>query len=412
LLALQLRGLNYELRAEEEEVSTALLARVDTTWSLAAGLAIIDISRAMNFALMGLRTALKAGDPERLLNAILMTCWIPVMTRIGGRPMADRLLDIATELAALIDTPKAQAVLEQAKATVCNGSSEWENTLLHLENAERIYRNHCTGVSWELATANTLYLYTKYMVGDFVEMGRRAEATIKDASETGDLYSSTIAETFPAPLWHLALDNPAEARRRAKNGLASWSTQGYDVQNAMGWMASGYIDFYEGQPVRFLSSVDKEWQLMCQYGFAQHPAMRGPVLNFWVRSLLAKAALPETTASQRRKLWDQAERKLKMLKESPGDFSAAMYPSTLGEMAEARGDREAALLAFAESEKRYARLAMKAYAVAVQRKRGLVMGVRAGDSLVLDAEEKLRSYGVSKPSRFAGMLVGGRQPKP
>lgn len=410
LLALRLRGLSYR-RRPAADVPRELLLRADTTWSLSAGLVLIDIPRSMNFGLMALRDALKAGEAERLLNAIVMTCWIPIMTRIGGRPLADRLLAIGEELTAQLDTPRARAMLEQSRAVTSHGCSEWKNALHHLREAELLYRNHCTGVSWQLASVNTIHLYTQFVLGDYADMGRRAEATIKDAIESGDLYSQTVAETFPSAFAQLADDRPADALQTVRKGLARWSTRGYDVQNAMGATVTGFIEFYEGRAALLLPYMEEQWAMMSKYGFDKHPAMRPPFLSFWVRAALAKAALPATGAGDREKLWKVAQRKTKMLQRSPGRFGEAAYPCAVAELAEARGDKPAALAGFARSEALYRSLDMKGYAAAVLRRRGSLLGGEQGSSMVREADERLRDCGAVDPQRLAATLAGGWQPQ-
>src|SRR5207247_1696375 len=89
---------------------------------------------------------------------------------------------------------------------------KWKLALERCERAEVILRERCTGVSWEIDTAQMIELSCLANLGETAELQARLAARLLEAEERGDLYAATNFRIGPANLAWLARDAVAEAR--------------------------------------------------------------------------------------------------------------------------------------------------------------------------------------------------------
>ena len=69
MLQLRLRGLGFRER-EESQIAREELVRIDTCWSVAHALSLVDTIRAREFQIRHLLLSLKAGEPYRVARAL------------------------------------------------------------------------------------------------------------------------------------------------------------------------------------------------------------------------------------------------------------------------------------------------------------------------------------------------------
>src|SRR6516162_1556929 len=102
---------------------------------------------------------------------------------------ARMLLDASRLLAERIDQPHALGMLQLAEGIAHFTLGSFAAACERLEQAEGIFRDRCTGATWEMDTAQAFILWTRLYMGDFVAMSRRSSQLLKEALERGDLYA-------------------------------------------------------------------------------------------------------------------------------------------------------------------------------------------------------------------------------
>ena len=169
---LKLRGLSFRKR-DESQISAMDLTRIDLCWSAVAGLSMFEPIRGADFQTRGLLLALEAGEPLRIARALAMEAGHRATV---GAPAADRvasLLAAAQQIAQEIDSPYARGMIEMVRGFASLMLGQWRSARTVLDSAEQIFRDHCTGVTWERDTIHNFALRALVQMGEFGELKQR-----------------------------------------------------------------------------------------------------------------------------------------------------------------------------------------------------------------------------------------------
>src|SRR5262249_8375376 len=145
-------------------------------------------------------------------------------------PRTRRLLEEADALARRIDHPHALGMVALARGAAEFTAGRWHTAPTLLEQAEQIFRDRCTGVAWERATAHVFRLWSLFYLGELAEMSRLSDLLLKEARQRGDLYAAASLGTFTAPMARLADDDPDGARQLLDESLGQWCPRGFHLQ--------------------------------------------------------------------------------------------------------------------------------------------------------------------------------------
>src|SRR5262249_37265864 len=140
----------------------------------------------------------------------------------------------------------------------------WESAWTLCDQAEGIFRTHCTGVMWELSTAHRFALWPLMFLGEVAEIGRRPPALIKEARERDDLYAVTNLSLVIRTFVRLANDEPERARREWRQVIGEWSQQGFHIQHMNRLLDEVQIDLYQGQGGTAWARVTGQWPVLAR----------------------------------------------------------------------------------------------------------------------------------------------------
>src|SRR5262249_51380695 len=189
-LRLRWRGLGFR-RRDVRQIDAGELRRLEICRSAAVGLSMVDPLQGAYFQTRYLLLALRTGEPQHLVQALAME---GAHASIGGcfsRRRTNDLLRAAETLAQQLAQPYPAAMVALAKGIANALEGRWERAWTLCDQAEAIFRTHCTGAMWELSTAHRFALWPLMYLGEVAEMGRRLPALIKEARERNDLYAVT-----------------------------------------------------------------------------------------------------------------------------------------------------------------------------------------------------------------------------
>src|SRR5262249_29210703 len=145
---LRLRGPRFR-RREKERVPAIDLERIDLCWSAVAGLSMFEPIRGADFQARGLWLALRAGEPFRIARAMAMEAAHRATAGLPASRRVNLLLETAGELADRIDSPHARGMIELVRGISALLFGRWKDAGISLGQAEELFRNYCTGVTWE-----------------------------------------------------------------------------------------------------------------------------------------------------------------------------------------------------------------------------------------------------------------------
>ena len=253
-LQLRLRGLRFRERDASGSPAESL-TRIDVCWSAFTGMSLIEPMWSAYYQIRGLLLSLRAGEPYRIARAL--TSEAAHVSTVGGRShdRATFLLRTAEEIARRINHPHVRGMLLLARGMAHYLEGCWRAALTEFDNADKIFRQHCTGVSWEIDTAHTWALWSMTYMGWFRELARRWPALLSDARDHGDLYAVTILGTYIMAVVRLSQDASEEAQVQLRQVMERWSKQGFHVQHHNAVLAQVLIHLYQGNGVAAFQQI-------------------------------------------------------------------------------------------------------------------------------------------------------------
>lgn len=215
----RLRGLGFQERTAAE-IPEADLSRIDLLGSVAMGLSMVDVARGSDFQSRHLLLALKAGEPYRVARALAMEACYSATGGGSTRARTATLVKATAALSARLQLPHALGLARYAEGVGAFLEGRFSDARAAAADAERIFRDRCTGVAWEVASAQIFHLASVGFIGDLPALSKAVRQNLREAEERGDRYASGNLRSGPGNLaWLIAGDPPRRARTtRRYNG--------------------------------------------------------------------------------------------------------------------------------------------------------------------------------------------------
>ncbi len=401
----RLRGLRFTER-EADKIDPKELSRIDVCWTVGIGLGRIDNIRAADFQSLQLLLALKAGEPGRIARALATEGVFVSLAGGKAKKRARRLAKAAREIAERIDEPEALgfAALSPGVSNFLLG--EFATARDHCESAERIFRERCTGVAWEIITAESFACQALLYLGELAELANRVPMRLREAREHGDLYAVADAASRHNVTWLMA-DDVSGAREALREAVGPWSFQGFHMQHYWSLFAESQIDLYTGDGMTAWDRSNALWP-----NLGRSKLLRIQLVRVEARHLRARCALAVAAADRdaRQECLRNAERDARRIAKEGMAWSDPLADLLLAGVLAARSDSSEASRMADRAVKGFEAADMAAYAAAARRRYGQLKGGERGDFLVIQADSWMRSEGIVNPERFTSMLAPGFQP--
>ncbi len=399
---LYLRGLSFR-RRDPGEIASADLAKIDVCWAAVAGLSVVDFIRAGGFQKRGLLLALRAGEPVRIARALAMEAAHSASAGSRAARHTARLLRLADALAADVGQPYAQGMVSLAAGTAAYLEGRWHDARTNCDRAEQTFRDRCTGVAWERATAHSFALWSLSFQGEIAELSRRWPELLKEAGERGDRYFVMNLDTYVMSVVRLAADDGAAARLGLRQNLAQWPEQGYHVQHNDVLWAMAQVELYSGRGQEAWELLNARWADLSRSMLLRVQFIRIAMGHLRARCALAAAMGTSAPAP----LLRSAEAGARALQREGTAWSGALALLIQAGLLARRGDRSGAIARLAEAEAACRSAGMVLYAESAKRRRGQLLGGSDGGELVSQSESWMTGQGIRNPGRMAAMCAPG-----
>jgi serine/threonine protein kinase len=392
---LALRGVRFKERSERDVASSTLL-RIDTGFSMALALSTVDTIRGSDLQTRCLLLALDAGEPYRIARAIALEAAFNAAGKgWAGRARTERLVQSARELVQRIDHPHALGLSLWAAGSAAYLEGRFADGHALNEQALEIYRNRCTGVAWEVASAQQMSLWALHYLGRIGEITRRLPDLLKSAHARGDRYDATTLRTSHTNIYWLAADDPAQARAEIADAMTQWSPGGIHLQRYYELYGLAQNEIYTSDgPAAFRRVVEGLPKMKA--GFL----LELQIVRIELQFLHARAALATGDLS----LLPAIEKDAAKLDNERTPFSLALAALTRAAVAARRGGREAAEL-FDLAHRQLDGAGMALHAAVARRALGLLIGGTEGATLVSDAEAWMSSQSIRSPARLSHLII-------
>ncbi|MBZ0231384.1 MAG: serine/threonine-protein kinase PknK, partial [Deltaproteobacteria bacterium] len=257
---LRVRGIGIDAR-HESEIAATELTRVDMCWSVATGLAMVDLIRGADFQTRHLLLALDAGEPTRVAKALAVEGAFLSTQGARSRRRAEKLFAAAS--AHLEKTPSAfaTALLLGSECVHAYQGGRWARALELARAAERAIREQgsATGVAWQHDTIHFFLCYSLFYLGQLDELASLTPSLLRAATERGDLYAATnLRVGIPNAAW-LVPDRPAQAAEELGLALAQWTAHGFHLQHYHHLLGLGQLHLYTGEAAKGYAALAERW---------------------------------------------------------------------------------------------------------------------------------------------------------
>ena len=400
----RLRGLGFKKRALAEVAADELL-RIDTCWSVSAGLGLVDNIRGSYFQSRGLLFALAAGEPSRVSRALSAEAAFSSAAGGPNRKRSARLLEEAERIAREVDTPYAVSWATGAGGIVAALEGRWATALERCTAGLAGFRDRCVGVAWEVAVMNWFSLWSLAYLGKLDELMRRVPARLVDAEIRGDLHAEIGHSTGLANLIWLAVDDPDRAEARGRAAMARWSQTTFHVEHWWDLLGQVQVELYRGDGPAALRRVTEAW-----------PRLDGSLLlmvqltRIEARQLRGRAALLAALAAdgkERRRLLEEVGDDAHAIAKEKMPWATPLARLLEAGVAAARGDRVRARASLVEAAAGLDDAGLALYGAAARARLGALEDGAQGQAMVANATAWLAGQGVKRPDRMIAMLAPG-----
>lgn len=396
-LLLRIRGIGFRQR-DISQISNESLSRIDTCWTVAVGLTMIDPIRAACFMSCGLLHALRAGEPYRVARAMAIEA-VHESSVAGprGKQYANLLLRRAGEIAETIDSPHASGLVTLAQGMIAILSGNSQVSLEKCEEAEKYFRDHCVRLSWELDTSQIHSIYACFYRGDFVQLRSRLTAFLKDAEERGDTYAEMSMSGNFVDL-ELHAGNVEGARHALEESVRLCSRPGFELQQFTIFYGESHFHLYS-------RSGSTAWSVARERRKNIRNSLLGRVQYIRVMTAYLCGRCALAAASGDALLLREAEREASLILSERVSWARPFATQILAGAAVQKGDREKAKALFDSVARDFDEHGMVAYSNASRRRYGELLGGQGGTQLVQEIDAWMYAQGIKNPECAAHIFA-------
>lgn len=401
-IQLRLRGLGFEPH-RAAEVDAQLLREVDVCWSVAMGLSMVDTIESAHFQTVGLIRSLQAGEPFRVARGLTLEYGMASITGPRSQPRAQMLQRACADLVSQVDHPYTTGWFLIMRGIAANFAGEFPASLQLCEEGEAALRAKCTGVAWEVETAQLYQLHSLAWMNRWPELAQRAYRLLEEARRRNDRYLTTYIRTRILFLLHLAADDAAAARREQDASLDQWSQQGFQIQHYWNWMAQCSIDLYEQKPEAAWARLEKDWQNYRATFLPRTRAVHAEII--FVKARAALALMANANPTERKRLYKEVARIADELECEKSAWTVGRAELLRGALAILDNDHQSASALLLQAERHFDTGSMRLHSAAARWTRGALMKGEPGRELQQQAAAQIEERGGRNVERLIHEII-------
>jgi hypothetical protein len=172
---------------------------------------------------------------------------------------------------------------------------EWQRARAALDGAEEIFRDRCTGVTWERDTVHSFTLRALVQKGDIRELKGRWSVFFREAHERGDLYAATMLSAFYRTMIKLAGNENPESEAELESLLAESPKERFSLQHANAVESLIHIYLYRSDITSAWARMEAVWPRYAKSMLLRICMTRIDLLEMRARCALALAERPGDT---------------------------------------------------------------------------------------------------------------------
>jgi hypothetical protein len=399
---LRVRGSRYRVRSVDQ-ISPRELANVDLCWTIGISVSTVDTIRGNLFNNIGIRLALRAGDPYRISRARSIEAAFLSSVGRSQRRRVERALAEARALAKRTGDPHAAALAHAILGQVALFFGEFARSLAHCQEAEIMLRERCVGAAREIATMRVWAARAMQYMGKVDVLARWLPEVLQECRERGDLYTETTLRASVVPFARLCAGDPAGARRACAAARADWTTDGFHVQHYFAAMAELAIATYEGDPAAAVAQAQALWPVLRRSMLLRVQLVR--MVSYETVARVLVSACAAGTADRAALAWARQLTAGLARDDLPG--SAPQAAALRAGLAAIAGDRAAIAPNLEAARAGFVAADMALHVLAVEFAHGATVGGATGAAQRAASHAAMLDLGVREPARLVALLVPG-----
>lgn len=402
-IRLRLRGLGYRERAAED-LPSAELARVDTCWAVAEGMALVDNIQGAAFQTLHLLLALDAGEPTRVARALAMEAGFVAST--GSAVQAAELLDRARELALRVGSHSTLGLCKMIEAVIAFHEGSCEKADQLAAEAQAILATEQSFPAWPLTIARVYHIPILLELGKVGEICRLSRLWLQEALDRGNLFAATVFRTNWGCFVWLVDDDVDGARHALQLALSRHRDGAFYLPDFWTLMAQVLIDLYDGegegayQHVTGVLTSLKKSQLM-------RIKRIGVRYRHFRAGCAVAAARSHPDRDRLLRVAEQDAQWVERQKDTLGSRNEATGRLLRAAIAVLRANHEEAIRHLEVAVDGFGTAGSRLFHAAATRRLGQMLDNDTGQQMIAEADVWMATQQIRNPARFTRMLAPG-----
>jgi serine/threonine protein kinase len=403
---LWLRGLKFK-ETDASQISQDQLLSLDACRSVATGLSNVDTLRGLDFGTRYLLLSLKAGEPFRVALAFAIEGGFSGAGGTKARTRTHRLLQLAGALAERVGNPEAIGLTLMTQGAAAYFEGQGPKAVETFERAEKILREQCTGVTWQIDTLMHWKFRLLIFLGKIKRVQKELPAISKDFIVRGDIYADSTMRSVVSWFMRLAADQPDEAQREIRHARQAWSQDGFHLQHYLQLIGQVEIALYRNDGLSAWAALEELWGPLQKSGLLIVLELtRAEALHLRARGALGAAVALGVDSPQSKKVLGPLKKVLKRLSKQASPWAKPWHRLVSAGLSSFEGRKSEAIESLVAAEEGFSQQHMNLYAAVSRYRHGQLMG-EEGLRLIVEATDFMESEGIKNPARMADALAPG-----
>ncbi|HEY5949155.1 MAG TPA: hypothetical protein VIV40_26865 [Kofleriaceae bacterium] len=394
----------------ESELAPARKLLIDTCWSTAISISMVDSIRGSAFVSRALIMALSAGEPRRIACGLAGAAFAA-----AGMNQERRLRRLTKAIARAVsetEAPEARcyvALADAARAFFVDFDFA-ATSKIALDGAE-IWTSSGRGHTWEVDVFEQFVGWGYATPGDARAAAEHAERVVRGARRRGDRFQE-VGFRAQYPHRYLLDDRAEDGIRDLNDALTHWRMpDGLDeVSNVFywAWRSRAQLAMYSGRAEADAAQLEEGWRRIERSLLFHVPAIRLDAATWAGAWSIARAAeVRGTNAEAFRAHMAEARRCVKLVAPSRLPVLAGTLHAFRAIIAHLEGDDGRAIEAFRVALPHYDRFKMCGSAYAAKWRMGHLLGGDEGAALIDEARAWYQQANAVRPERMVAFAMPG-----
>jgi hypothetical protein len=309
----------------------------------------------------------------------------------------------AADIARQIDSPYAHAMVEMVRGFASVMFGEWKSGQASLDHADQLFREQCTGVTWERDTLHDFVLWALFQRGELAELQRRWSGLYRESQERGDLYAATMLTTFYKTIIKLARNESLESEAELESAVDRRHDRRFSLQHGAALESLLHLYLYRGDISRGWIRLQAIWP-----EYSQAMLLRVQLIRIHLLELRARVALSLAERSNAPEAYlRQASSDARWLQREGQKWARAHAHYVRAGIAACEEDAVRAVAELTAGADLYEAADMPLRAHILRYRLGEIVNDPPNRAAREAAEQWIRNQGIVSPARWSGMFAPG-----